>query len=127
MSKITSITDKIFDDVVERDVSGNPILVEFYDDWCGPCQDFAPILEEYAGKHPEIQFYKINISENPRVADEHGITSVPTTMLVKQGKGVLLLGTFSQKSLEKAVKTGLAKIDQQLEQKKAKPAKGMKP
>lgn len=64
-----------------------PVLVDFYADWCGPCQMAKPVLEElekeYQGK---VKFSKVNIDASPVIAGKYGVMSVPTVVFFKEGK-----------------------------------------
>ena len=62
-----------------------PVLVDFYADWCGPCQRLAPILEELASETPEARIVKVNVDENPRLASEYRISSIPSLKVFKNG------------------------------------------
>jgi thioredoxin 1 len=82
--KIVHITDESFEDDVLK--SEQPVLVDYWAEWCGPCKVIAPILgeiaEEYAGK---LQVAKLNIDENPATPPRYGIRGIPTLMLFKGG------------------------------------------
>jgi thioredoxin 1 len=80
-----SVTDATFTaDVLEHD---KPILVDFWAEWCGPCRQVSPILEEIAGEHADkIEIVKLNVDENPRTAAEYRIEGIPTLLLFKNGK-----------------------------------------
>jgi thioredoxin 1 len=78
----------ITDDAFEPDVlnSDQPVLVDYWAEWCGPCKMIAPVLEEiaeeYAGK---VKIAKLNIDENPATPPKYGIRGIPTLMLFKNG------------------------------------------
>ena len=82
--RIVYVTDASFDTEVLK--SGEPVLVDYWAEWCGPCKMIAPILdeiaEEYAGK---VRIAKLNIDENPQTPPKYGIRGIPTLMLFKNG------------------------------------------
>lgn len=75
-----------FDQQVLR--SEVPVLVDFYADWCGPCKRLAPALEELAAETSQAKVVKINIDQNPELADRYGVRSIPTLIVFKEGKAV---------------------------------------
>ncbi len=84
MSATKTVTDASFaDDVL---LSDKPVLVDFWAEWCGPCRMVAPILEEIAGTHDAIVVAKLNVDENPAIAAQYGITSIPTMNVYSGGK-----------------------------------------
>ena len=63
-------------------------LVDFYADWCGPCRMLAPIVESVAGERPDVLVAKVNVDENPGLAAEFGVFSIPTLVVLKNGVAV---------------------------------------
>lgn len=81
---ITTITkDNFENEIVKAD---KPVLVDFWASWCGPCRMLSPIIDEIAEEHPEIKVCKINIDDEAELAIRHGVMSVPTLMLFKNGE-----------------------------------------
>ncbi len=83
--KIVHLTDDSFEDEVLK--SGEPVLVDYWAEWCGPCKMIAPVLDEiateYAGK---LKVGKLNIDDNPGTPPRYGIRGIPTLMLFKDGE-----------------------------------------
>ena len=81
---IKHVSDATFDkDVLQ---SGNPVLVDFWAEWCGPCKMFAPVLDEIAKEYGDkVTVAKLDIDANPSTPGKYGIRGIPTLMLFKNG------------------------------------------
>ncbi len=78
----TVLTDANFKD----EVASGLVLVDFWAPWCGPCRMLSPIIEEVAGEVDGVKVGKLNVDENPQVASQFQIMSIPTVMLFKDGE-----------------------------------------
>jgi thioredoxin 1 len=82
-----SVTDASFDSDVLR--SSEPVLVDFWAEWCGPCRMIAPALEEISNElGGKVNIVKLNIDENPDAPSKYGVRGIPTMILFKDGKPV---------------------------------------
>ena len=68
--------------------SEKPVLLDFFASWCGPCRMVGPILEEIAAERPDIKVCKVNVDEEPELASKFRVMSIPTLVVVKDGKVV---------------------------------------
>jgi thioredoxin 1 len=73
-----------FDQLVLK--SDVPVLVDFYADWCGPCQALAPVLEQLAGETPNARIVKVNVDHSPALAARYGVSSIPSLMVFHGGQ-----------------------------------------
>ena len=83
--KIVHITDDNFENEVLQ--SSEPVLVDYWAEWCGPCKMIAPVLDEIAGEYEgRVKIAKLNIDDNPNTPPRYGIRGIPTLMLFKDGE-----------------------------------------
>lgn len=66
--------------------SPGPVLVDFYADWCGPCRELAPVVEELAQETPNARFVKVNVDREPALATRYGVTSIPRLLVFRNGQ-----------------------------------------
>ncbi len=98
MGATRTVTDDTFGSEVLQ--SDKPVLVDFWAEWCGPCRQVAPILEEIAGEHGDkLSVVKLNVDENPQVAAKYGITSIPTMNVYQGGEVVKTIVGAKPKAL----------------------------
>ena len=84
MMSIINISTSNFQDEVLR--SDRTVLLDFWAPWCGPCRMVGPILEKIAAERPDVKVGKVNVDEQPELAGQFGITSIPTLMVLKNGE-----------------------------------------
>lgn len=77
------ITDANFEATVNE---GGITIIDFWAPWCGPCKMYGPIIEQFATDNPEVNVKKINVDEHTEAAKKHGIRSIPTTIIFKDGQ-----------------------------------------
>lgn len=85
--------------------SEKPVLVDFWATWCGPCRMVAPVIEDLAGEHTEVQFAKLDVDQVPDIALRFNVAAIPTVVLFKAGKEVQRFVGVQPKSVyEQALK-----------------------
>ena len=83
MSAITITKNNFSSEVLQSDT---PVLLELWASWCGPCRMLSPIVDEIAGERPDIKVGKVNVDEQPELAGQFGVMSIPTLLVFKNGK-----------------------------------------
>lgn len=83
MAVMTITNDNFEKEVLNAD---SPVLIDFWAAWCGPCKMMGPVIDEIAEGHSDIKVGKINIDEEPQLAQKYGVMSIPTLILFKGGQ-----------------------------------------
>ena len=83
MSVINITRNNFQNEIINSD---KPVLLDFWAPWCGPCRKVGPILEEIAGERSDIKIGKINVDEQPELASQFRVMSIPTLIVIKDGK-----------------------------------------
>jgi len=103
---LSEVTDTNFQaEVLE---SEQPVLVDFWAPWCGPCRVVAPVLEELAGERDDLKIVKLNTDENPQVSAQFQVLSIPTLILFKGGQPVKkVVGAYPKRKLVQELEPAL--------------------
>ncbi len=105
--KIANVTDASFETDVLK--SSQPVLIDFWATWCGPCRAIAPVVEQLAGEYEgKVKVVKVNIDENPKTPTQYDVRSIPTLLMFKDGKVVgQIVGAVPKPKIEELVKKAL--------------------
>ena len=79
-----------------------PAVVDFYADWCGPCKMLGPVIKQLTAEMPNCEFFKVNIDNDPDLANKYGVMSIPTVMVFKNGQPVMTNTGFVPKDMLKS-------------------------
>jgi thioredoxin 1 len=103
---LNDVTDTNFQaEVIE---SEQPVLVDFWAPWCGPCRVVAPVLEEIAAERPDLKIVKLNVDENQQTAAAFEVLSIPTLILFKNGAvAKKVIGAYPKRKLEAELEPAL--------------------
>lgn len=108
MGKALTFTDDSF----ENDVLGSdqPVLVDFWAEWCGPCRMVGPVVEELAGEYEgKAKIGKVDVDSNPEISQKYGIRSIPSLLIFKNGEVVdQIVGAVPKAQLKKQLEAQLA-------------------
>ncbi|MGI0481465.1 thioredoxin [Geminocystis sp. CENA526] len=107
MSEVTEVKEADFKEVVLD--SELPVLVDFWAPWCGPCRMVAPVVEEIAQQYEgKVKVVKLNTDENPQIASQYGIRSIPTLMVFKGGQKLeMVVGAVPKTTLSNTLEKHL--------------------
>lgn len=100
---VIEVTESTFDEEVLK--SDKTVLIDFYADWCGPCKILSPIVEEVAKENPDLKVVKIDVDSNSKLSYEYGAYSIPTLVVIKDGKEInRAVGAIPKASILELVK-----------------------
>jgi len=103
MGNAIQATEKTFDEEVLG--SETPVIVDFWAEWCGPCHMVAPVLDQIVAERAgDVRLVKVNIDEQPALAQRYGVMSIPTMIMFRDGEAVAgALGAQPKSALERAL------------------------
>ena len=108
MAHPIDISDSSFQEEVLE--SEQPVLVDFWAEWCGPCKMIAPLVDELAHEYDgKVKFAKVNVDDNPKTAMDYGIRGIPTLLIFKGGEPVeQIVGAVSKSVLQASLEEAIA-------------------
>jgi thioredoxin 1 len=107
-ANVTHVTDANFEQEVMR--STEPVLVDFWAPWCGPCKAIAPVIDELANEYAgRLKVVKVNVDDNPQAPSRFGVRGIPTLLVIRGGQvKEQIVGAVPKRHLEKALEQALA-------------------
>jgi thioredoxin 1 len=97
---VTEINSENFEKIVEK--SNIPVIIDFFADWCGPCQMMKPVFEKLSNNYEgKLKFVKLNTEISPEIAQKYGIQGIPCLVVLKNGKEVGRIVGFANESILK--------------------------
>jgi len=102
MSNVLHVKTNDFNDLISNN---EVVFVDFYATWCGPCKMLAPSIEKLAEEHPEVKVVKVDVDQEPTLAMQFGVQSIPTLITFKKGQPISRkMGFMPYESLESMIK-----------------------
>ena len=100
---VTKLTEEMYQkEVMETE---KKVVIDFWADWCGPCKMMAPVVKEIAEDNPDVKVFKVNVDEEPRLADAFSISSIPTIVVIKDREIIgSVVGYKPKTQIEKLLK-----------------------
>ena len=99
---VTVVTEKTFTDEVL--MAGGLVVVDYWADWCSPCKQLSPIIEELSNEYGDVKFVKVDTNSNPNLATDQGVLSLPTLQFFQGGRvAKSLSGGKTKNALKKAI------------------------
>ena len=107
-ANVTHVTDSNFESEVLK--SAQPVLIDFWAPWCGPCKAIAPIVDELAGEYAgRLKVVKINVDDNPETPARYGVRGIPNLLIIKNGQvKEQIVGAVPKGHLVRAVDSAMA-------------------
>ena len=100
---VTNLTEEMYQkEVTDTD---KKVVIDFWADWCGPCKMMAPVVETVASENPDVKVFKVNVDQEPRLADAFSISSIPTIVVIKDREIIgSVVGYQPKTEIEKLLK-----------------------